>query len=112
MGEQPKFTPGPWQYRPHEFDDWGVVKSDRFTICQARDDRALDQEILNQHRRDGTDPWVANARLIAAAPDLFDACRDIESKIVDYEAGRINWRPDDFLMRVRAALAKAEGRNV
>jgi hypothetical protein len=52
-------------------------------------------------------PAEANARLIAAAPDMLEALKDIESKIVDYEAGRINWRPDGFLYRVRQALAKA-----
>jgi hypothetical protein len=48
-----------------------------------------------------------DARLIAAAPELLAACKDIESKIVDCEAGLINWRPDDFLHRVRAAIAAA-----
>lgn len=38
---------------------------------------------------------------------LEEACRDVESKIVDYEAGRINWRPDDFLYRVRNAIGNA-----
>ncbi len=52
---------------------------------------------------------IANCHLIAAAPDLLEACEDIESKIVDYENGRINWRPDDFLQRIRAAVAKAKG---
>lgn len=42
--------------------------------------------------------------------ELLEALRDVESKIVDFEAGRINWRPDDFLHRVRAAIAHAEGR--
>jgi hypothetical protein len=51
----------------------------------------------------------ANARLIAAAPEMLEALEDVESKIVDYEAGRINWRPDDFLMRVREAITKARG---
>jgi hypothetical protein len=56
-----------------------------------------------------TQEEVANAQLIAAAPVLLAACKDIESKIVDCEQGHINWRPDDFLQRVRAAIAKAEG---
>lgn len=50
-----------------------------------------------------------NAQLIAAAPDMYEALKDIESKITDFEAGKINWRPDDFLYRVRLALNKADG---
>lgn len=41
-----------------------------------------------------------------------EALEDIESKIVDFEAGRINWRPDDFLQRVRAALSSIRKQEV
>jgi hypothetical protein len=37
--------------------------------------------------------------------DLLAACIDVESKIVDYAQDKINWRPDDFLFRVREAIA-------
>lgn len=70
-------TEGPWAYRPDEFDDWGVVKSPprevgnyepplilRTVLAQMRDDRRLDEETLSEHRRAGTDPWEANARLV------------------------------------------------
>src|SRR5574343_560425 len=70
-------TEGPWEYRPDEFDEWGVVKSPprevgnyepplilRTVLAQMRDDRRLDEDTLNEHRRAGTDPWEANARLV------------------------------------------------
>lgn len=70
-------TEGPWEYRPDKFDDWGLVKSPprevgnyepplilRTVLAQIRDDRRLDEEALNEHRRAGTDPWEANARLV------------------------------------------------
>jgi deoxyribodipyrimidine photolyase len=44
-------------------------------------------------------------RYAALVKPLVEALTDVESKIVDYVAGKINWRPDDFLYRVRAALA-------
>jgi hypothetical protein len=72
-----KATPGPWAYRPDEYDDWGLVKSPprevgnydppfiiRGAIGQFRDPDVHDEETLNAHRRAGTDPWEANAALI------------------------------------------------
>lgn len=72
-------TPGPWAYRPEEFDDWGVVKSPprevgnyeppfilRGHIAQFHDPEVRDEEALNEHRRNKTDPWRWNAELIVA----------------------------------------------
>jgi hypothetical protein len=63
-------TPGPWLYRPDQYDDWGVVKSGCFVLCQVRDPLALDKDILSEHRVSGTDPWTANARRIARVPEM------------------------------------------
>lgn len=63
-------TPGEWQYRPWEHDDWGTVRGeDGHIVALARDSRAEDEEKA-VHRAVGTDPYAANALLIAAAPAL------------------------------------------
>jgi hypothetical protein len=78
-----KATPGAWAYRPDKYDDWGVVKSAptptehfpegiRCVLAQVRDNRFLDEEVLNAHRRAGTDPWQANARLIVLLRNNLD----------------------------------------
>jgi hypothetical protein len=68
-----KWTPGPWRYRPHQYDDWGIVKgADGRTICQAQDLRVSEEE-KSECRATGADPYAANAQLIAAAPDLYAA---------------------------------------
>jgi hypothetical protein len=103
-----KHTPGPWSYRPQKYDDWGYVRgpkeADGFQpfICQAKDMRAMDEDVLNEHRRNGTDPWEANARLIAAAPDLLEA---LERIVFDWDG-----EPDD-MSEAHAAIAKAKGRD-
>lgn len=100
-----KHTPGPWAYRPQKYDDWGYVRGpeqgDGFQpfICQAKDMRAMDDDVLNEHRRNGTDPWEANARLIAAAPDLLEALEEIRDLL---------WSRPDISDRLRPLMGFAE----
>lgn len=132
-----KATPGPWFYRPAEYDDWGVVRAPneqgRFyggIICQARDPEALDELTLSRHRAAKTDPWVANAQLIALAPTLAtlvlearEALReglllaetDVEQRefelsedVEDFDADHILKIYRDRADRFRATLAKLE----
>ena len=108
--EKPKFTPGPWAYSPRKFDDWGVVRGPvvddwgPVLICQAKDPSKLDEATLSAHRADGKDPWEANARLIAAAPDLYAAGQ----AIID-QCDAMLLPDDDKTAALRAALAKVRG---
>jgi hypothetical protein len=101
-----KHTPGPWSYRSQPHDDWGVVRAGRFIICQARDPDVYESADLDAHRRAKTDPWEANARLIAAAPDLLSACAAAKQFLIKdlEEPGRtVFWNLVD-------AIAKATGK--
>jgi hypothetical protein len=42
--------------------------------------------------------------------EMWVALKDIEGKLLDYHAGMINFRLDDFLLRVREARVKAEAK--
>lgn len=98
-------TPCEWRYRPDKYDDWGVVKGgDRFVICQARDHRYCSDEYLNECRRDGVDPWEANARLIAAAPDMLAALKEFVDRV---DRGEV--RSKKTYAKFKAIIAKAEG---
>src|SRR3546814_10767102 len=82
--------------------DWSsdVCSSD----LQARDPYALDDVTLNAHRRAKTDPWEANARLIAAAPDLLEALQLVwDTYGMDPSVDSSIWQT------ARAAIAKATG---
>jgi hypothetical protein len=116
MSEQ--HTPKPWEYRGAEHDDWGIVRGGevgewgtRGIICQARDPKVLDGEVLNEHRRAKTDPWEANARLIAAAPELLEALEDFDNWFAtmnpDCRADRMAGRK--VVIRAREVIAKARG---
>jgi len=87
-------TEGPWCPRFYEAADaWHIHTRDGGWVATV--------DI------DGTpDGAAADARLIAAAPDLLEALQDI----VDYRGGAENALVDEYVLsRVEAAIAKATG---
>lgn len=88
-----KHTPGPWQWTQH-FDPTISIYKDGFgQIARLYDSSA------------GT--GKANARLIAAAPDLLDALKTIVEVIGNTEYGEIDRKL--AVKDARAAIAKATG---
>jgi hypothetical protein len=83
-----KHTKGPWSYRLDDSDVWaGDVR-----VCRKPHNvSAYDKE------------WQANARLIAAAPDLLAALEDLLYQAEHSKEG--SWDRDE----ARAAIAKAKG---
>jgi len=116
--ERKGHTPGPWLYRPEKYDDWGTVRAApdaegrMFHICQARNPAILHAD-YDKYRESGTDPFEANARLIAAAPELLGALEDIASATMSMfvtQNDMLLWmkkRAGDAASR--AAITKAEG---
>ena len=99
-----KFTPGPWTF---DWEDdnrtWAIVKSPTGKI------------VANVNTESGPDiaplvsdkmPAQANAQLISASPDLFEALKII----LEYPYGDASPLDDPLVMeRARAAISKAEG---
>lgn len=62
--------------------------------------------VPNNQTKEDTD----NARLISAAPDLLEACKEAKIEITEsIKYGRIE-SLTDVLQKITAAIAKAEGR--
>jgi len=80
-----KHTPGPWNLYPNNASDWVVRKM--FPDGQESHEIARCQSGMD------------NARLIAAAPDLLEALKEIEEHTMDLGA----------IECARAAIAKAVG---
>ncbi len=91
----PEHTPGPWQV--NERFDGHVMTSDGLAVA----DCCLDYSSID------FDEQKINARLIAAAPELLEALKEI-SEVFD-----VSWREGSTQRRLgdlaRTAIAKATG---
>ncbi len=99
----PKHTPGPWEVRH------GVGINPRYPWRVATGGYCVCTDVA--HTGGGASQQEANARLIAAAPDLLNVAQML------IEAEREASTDDTFRLKVsivcefaRAAIAKAEGR--
>lgn len=99
-------TPGPWSY---ELEDSQLIRDS--------EGNSIVEVFLPMHRELGYDKSAeiqeANARLIAAAPDLLEALKQL---MADYEAiiaGEFNWNESDenspLWVKCNQAIAKAGG---
>jgi hypothetical protein len=119
----PKHTPGPWVASTRDWMDREVT--DRIYIHGDEYEDTNDDEDDDDYGSvttvgtavcfvdiptNGTQPAWANARLIAAAPDLYDVCKEVLDKL-DYLTGlwgqeAITRRLQD---RVREVVARVDG---
>lgn len=108
-----RWTPGPWEYRPQQYDDWGIVRSADSAwdgiVARGFGARYLDESEEDRHRAARTDPYEANARLIAAAPELYDALVAAVALLRAFVHEDTDRLAAAVLSGARAALAKAEG---
>jgi len=107
---QGKHTPGPW-------------KVDSGEALKVRNNSGSIATIMQTHLtgRRSNDETMANARLIAAAPDMLEALSIARAEIValerdmetllrgDFVKGRTHEETGDPLLVVEAAIARATG---
>ncbi len=106
-------TPGPWEVQDPLFDSVWIVQSGLephawSCIASVRDDASEDAFDRGASRPISTAERDANAKLIAAAPDLLDALNEVMAWVD-------NWSPDfvqdgewpETAELVKAAIAKA-----
>jgi len=99
-----KFTPGPWEI----IEDELTIKSKDYTIC----------EVFLCDAFSGEDQGVSNARLISAAPEMYEALKRALLFITNGRENGYIRMPDidsgDPALEtpniIRMALAKADGK--
>jgi len=88
MPDQPQHTPGPW--RASIYCIWGGINGDTY--------------VAGTQTAIGADAQEANARLIAAAPELLEALEAVVACWNHHDVGKAY--VEDL---ARAAIAKAKG---
>ena len=102
MSEELKHTPGPWSAGLLDLDDaWPCIKAfqgEVYIVPPGYDGRYADFGVTGR----SYDEARANARLIAAAPELLEALKELR-----------DWYRENVGLpacKANAAIAKAEGR--
>ena len=98
--EAMKHTPGPWVVDPAVRQGFTVYAPKEGFIVGTQDEEG----------RFGAIESKANARLIAAAPDLLEALQDVCARLLYRGVSTNAGHPDRTALEVaRAAIAKATG---
>jgi hypothetical protein len=91
------FTPGPWMIQDA---GPGTIRGLRFRVI-------TDEKVIAK-TSNGLEEARANARLIAAAPAMYEMCKLFE-ECMEFIDGRDGYDASYELAKVREVLAKVEG---
>lgn len=95
-----EWTPGPWISREHPEGLAGVSLPTGRMVARC--------EGMFGRQHVASSEWQANARLIAAAPELYEALAEVVAKF-DVSDDATERNTPLGIMNARAALAKATG---
>jgi hypothetical protein len=104
-----KHTPGPWSDVKHTFD----ADANHWTVEVHANSGFIFDLVRECEEEDEYNEHIANARLIAAAPELLDALETLLEEFVnrmdvDYPGERLaQFQPE--VKKAEAALRKAKG---
>lgn len=98
-------TPGPWGIRSLQSEGHDIGYTDDLQIATAPDSDGFGVPVA-MVCYNGKDQREANARLIAAAPDLLAVAIELEESAAYWSEYDV---PIGIVDRIRAAIAKAMG---
>lgn len=104
-------TPGEWRISGVSQEDGSIfIAKNQIVICYVTNAASIFEVVLKQT----PETQFANARLIAAAPDMYEALKSIDARLRECMAIGLGLTAADvydsfYREIVRAALAKASG---
>lgn len=103
-------TPGEWKYNGYDVVTGAIVAEKRTWGYGCDNDFICDLNDGEYHEYSSKEEQDANGRLIAAAPNLLEACVEAEDWL-DNHGGDPNTDPglSDLLKMLQQAIAKAGG---
>lgn len=106
MGEG-KHTPGPW-FADRDGNVWRRHPAELYQNGGGvAGDQPIARATVGHFRWENKFPMEANARLIAAAPDLLEAAKLAEDIIDDFVAGGPDAKAEAALKALQAAITRA-----
>lgn len=122
MNDTVKHTPGPWVVTGVSMTTGNVsvgMKEHRIVIAEVTNAASFGDMLAGAMKRGGggfdqadCHTQYANARLIAAAPEVLEALKGLLSDIEEYqEINKLGGKDNHWQVISRAAIAKAEGRS-
>jgi hypothetical protein len=117
MANETKWTPGPWTVGTRYVDENDIFGPDGFSVASAHVNQSKERCPDGVHpsrqgpkcrREVNGERYEANVRLIAAAPDMYDALRSARIALAEAFASP----PPHIkmaLVHVEAAMARARG---
>jgi len=122
-----RFTPKPWSIVPHEnsntpqriYSREGVTKPYRKTHSRSAYNFSVHiwslggktAEVFNRHGRITREKMLANGRLVAASPDLYDILTELlnEAYSPDWEFNWCNGYANEIIDKAQAILKYVDG---
>jgi len=102
-----KHTPGPWKAHGPEFGKHNQFEHGmKAHIFAFNPGRFRIADVVGPSNRDSAKEWELNARLIAAAPDLLEACKCVVKYHREKDSGEGKLFGLDFVTTCIAAIAK------
>ena len=101
---KPKFTPGPWYIQTMPNDNFSWVKSDYNSVVHYGTDILAEDH--GEHNGYPHEQYMADARLVSKAPEMYDYIFNVMGVLKTIYDGRSSFAPmiEDYINKAQELL--------